>query len=48
MQPALNDLATITTLPRQTVSTSEMFLNASDKIAAFPSATLPAAGKSVV
>lgn len=43
MQPALNDLATITTLPRQTASTSEMFLNASDKIAAFPSATLPAA-----
>lgn len=43
MQPAVSDLATITTLPRQTASTSEMFLNASDKIAAFPSAALPAA-----
>ena len=43
MQPAISDLATITTLPRQTNSTSEMFLNASDKIAAFPSASLPVA-----
>lgn len=43
MQPAISDLATITTLPRQTASTSEMFLNASDKIAAFPSASFAAA-----
>lgn len=43
MQPAISDLATITTLPRQTTSTSEMFLNASDKIAAFPSASFAAA-----
>ncbi len=43
MQPAISDLATITTLPRQSASTSEQFLNASDKIAAFPSASLAAA-----
>ena len=43
MQPAISDLATVTTLPRQTGSTSEMFLNASDKIAAFPSASFVAA-----
>ena len=43
MQPAISDLATITTLPRQTASTSEQFLNASDKIAAFPSPSLASA-----
>ncbi|PZN98416.1 MAG: hypothetical protein DCF30_14250 [Hyphomicrobiales bacterium] len=43
MQPAVSDLATVTTLPRQPASTSEQFLNASDKIAAFPSPSLAAA-----
>lgn len=47
MQPAISDLATVTTLPRQTASTSEQFLNASDKIAAFPSASFAAASAPV-
>lgn len=37
MQPAVSDLATVTTL-RQTLPTSEQFLNTSDKIATFPAA----------
>ncbi|MET3889317.1 hypothetical protein ABIE41_000393 [Bosea sp. OAE506] len=37
MQPAVSDLATVTTL-RQSLPTSEQFLNASDKIATFPAA----------
>ncbi len=39
MQPAVSDLATVTTL-RQSLPTSEQFLNASDKIAAFPAAAV--------
>lgn len=38
MQPAISDLGTVTNL-RQSLPTSEQFLNASDKIANFPSAT---------
>ncbi|PTM39757.1 hypothetical protein [Bosea sp. 124] len=38
MQPAVSDLATVTTLPRQNAQSSDSFLNASDKIAAFPAA----------
>lgn len=37
MQPAVSDLATVTTL-RQSLPTSEQFLSASDKIATFPAA----------
>ncbi|MDP3254488.1 MAG: hypothetical protein Q8S58_16020 [Bosea sp. (in: a-proteobacteria)] len=37
MQPAVSDLATVTTL-RQSLPASEQFLNASDKIATFPAA----------
>lgn len=36
MQPAISDLSTVTAL-RQSIPTSEQFLNASDKITAFPS-----------
>lgn len=39
MQPAVSDLATVTTL-RQSLPTSEQFLNASDKIAAFPASAV--------
>jgi small-conductance mechanosensitive channel len=35
MQPAISDLATVTSL-RQTTPASEQFLNASDKVTAFP------------
>lgn len=38
MQPAVSDLATITTLPRQNAQATDPFLNASDKITAFPAA----------
>jgi hypothetical protein len=40
MQPAISDLATITNL-RQNTPASEQFLNASDKITAFPAAMAP-------
>lgn len=40
MQPAISDLATITSL-RQNAPASEQFQNASDKITAFPAAIAP-------
>jgi len=40
MQPAISDLSTVTSL-RQTLSASEQFLNASDKVTAFPVAATP-------
>lgn len=39
MQPAISDLSTVTSL-RQTLSASEQFLNASDKVTAFPAAAI--------
>ncbi|MDP3407638.1 hypothetical protein [Bosea sp. (in: a-proteobacteria)] len=40
MQPAISDLASVTTL-RQSLPASEQFLNASDKVTAFPAAAAP-------
>ncbi len=40
MQPAISDLSTVTSL-RQTLSASEQFLNASDKVTAFPAPATP-------